>query len=47
MRMLFTLSMGVLGVVLAIYDITITDWGFWVIILCAASNNLFGYLQED
>lgn len=47
MRILSTLSMVVIGFVLAMYDITVTDWGFWVIIICSALNNLFGYFQED
>ena len=47
MKYLYFLSSIAIGVVLALYDITVTDWGFWVIIICSALNNLFGYMQED
>ena len=47
MEYLFVVNMLVLGVVLAIYDVTIGDWGFWIINLCALLNNLIGHLEED
>ena len=47
MKYLFFLSNMILAVVLTLYDITYKNWGFWVIILCASLNNMFGYLQED
>lgn len=46
MKCLFAVSMLVIGIVLAIYDVTISDWGCWIIIICSALNNLIGHLDE-
>lgn len=45
MEFLFYLSCAVIGFVVGRCGMTITDWEFWVIIICASLNGLFGYLM--